>query len=326
MTYDGQSTPLLTAIEPRFGKVLGGTEVTFTGKNFSPTPADNTVVIDGIPCVVSASTTTSIKCTTGKRPGLVKTSLVIDVKNYGTTSLQQKAFIYVNAWSDDTTWGGEFAPIEGETIYVPPGLNLLVDVDRTEKLNAVIVEGTLFFAPEQDKNHERYFDAHYIFVRNGTLEIGTEEFPYDSKLTITMHSSMTDPYLPIYGNKVIGCRYCKLDMHGVKREPSWTVLDKTSEVGENKFTVSRKVDWKAGELIAVASTDFNGRHAEKRTITKVDNTNADKPIITVDKPFEYKHFAEIQKYGDQTIDMRAEVAMLTRNIVYRGDLETSPAT
>jgi len=203
-------------------------------------------------------------------------------------------------------------------------LNLLVDVDRTEKLNAVIVEGTLFFAPEKNKDHHRYFDAHYIFVRNGTLEIGTEEFPYDSKLTITMHSSMTDPYLPIYGNKVIGCRYCKLDMHGIKREPSWTVMDKTSQPGDNQITISRKIDWKAGEVIAVASTDFSGRHAEKRTITKVDNTNPEKPIITVDKPFEYKHFAEIQTFGKDTIDMRAEVAMLTRNVVYRGDPETSP--
>lgn len=53
----------------------------------------------------------------------------------------------MNAWSDKTTWGGDFAPTEMETIYVPPGLNLLVDVDSTEMLNAVIVEGSLIFAP-----------------------------------------------------------------------------------------------------------------------------------------------------------------------------------
>jgi hypothetical protein len=31
----------------------------------------------------------------------------------------------------DSTWGGEFAPMEGESIYVPTGLNLLVDIDST---------------------------------------------------------------------------------------------------------------------------------------------------------------------------------------------------
>jgi hypothetical protein len=230
----------------------------------------------------------------------------------------------VNAWSDKTTWGGDFAPTEMETIYVPAGLNLLVDVDKTEMLNAVIVEGSIIFAPELDKDHHRYFDAHYIFIRNGTMEVGTEEHPYDSKITITMHSSISDPYLPIYGNKVIGCRYCILDLHGPKREPAWTVLEKTSEAGENTMTMQRDVDWKVGELVGIASTDYDGRHAEKRTITSIDRSNPAKPIITLDKAFEYKHFAMTQTYGTETIDMRAEVGLLSRNVRVRGDPETSP--
>jgi len=123
----------------------------------------------------------------------------------------------VSFWTDPTTWGGEFAPMEMESVYVPHGLNLYVDVDRTDMLNAIIVEGSIIFAPHTDPTHQRTFDAHYIFVRNGTMEVGTEEFPYTSKITITMHSDLLDPYLPIYGNKVIGCRYCTLDMHGIKR-------------------------------------------------------------------------------------------------------------
>jgi hypothetical protein len=123
----------------------------------------------------------------------------------------------VSFWTDPTTWGGEFAPMEMESVYVPHGLNLYVDVDRTDMLNAIIVEGSIIFASHTDPNHHRKFDAHYIFVRNGTMEVGTEEFPYASKITITMHSDLLDPYLPIYGNKVIGCRYCTLDMHGINR-------------------------------------------------------------------------------------------------------------
>jgi hypothetical protein len=112
-----------------------------------------------------------------------------------------------------------------ESVWVPPGLNLLVDVDRTPMLNLVLVEGSIIFAPDSDPNHERFFDANFIFVRNGDMEVGTEEFPYTSKITITMHGSVSDPYIPIYGNKVIGVRHGNLDMHGVKREPTWTVLD-----------------------------------------------------------------------------------------------------
>jgi hypothetical protein len=70
--------------------------------------------------------------------------------------------------------------MEDETIYIPPGLNLLVDIDRTPVLNLVLVEGSLIFAPSDDPEHERFFDAHYIFVSGGTMEVGTEEFPYTS--------------------------------------------------------------------------------------------------------------------------------------------------
>jgi len=56
-------------------------------------------------------------------------------------------------WSADTTWGGEFSPMEMESIWIPKGLNLYVDVDSTPKLNAIIVEGYLIFAPDTDPNH-----------------------------------------------------------------------------------------------------------------------------------------------------------------------------
>ena len=56
------------------------------------------------------------------------------------------------------------------------------------------------------------------------MEVGTEKYPYTSKLTITMHGKIDDPYIPIYGNKCIGLRYATLEMHGPVRQPTWTVL------------------------------------------------------------------------------------------------------
>jgi len=135
-------------------------------------------------------------------------------------------------WSDGSdTWGGEFAPMDGETIVVPKGFNLLVDIDTGPLLKAVIVQGSLIFPSHSDPNHLRTFDAHYIYVDGGLFEAGTEEDPYTSKLTITMHSKITDPYIPIYGNKVIGCRFCTLDFHGLPKTPTWTVMDSTVEAG-----------------------------------------------------------------------------------------------
>lgn len=86
----------------------------------------------------------------------------------------------------------------------------------------------------------------------------------------------------------------------------------------------QKVDWVAGEYISIASTSFEAREAEKRRIVSIDNTDETKPIIFLDKPLEFKHFAKTQTYGNETIDMRAEVGLLTRNVVYRGDPVVSP--
>ena len=137
--------------------------------------------------------------------------------------------------------------MDGESIHIPTGLNLLVDLDTTPVLNLIIVEGSLLFIPDTDPNHVRNFDAHYIFVTGGTMEVGTEDFPYTSKIFITMHSSIDDPYLPIYGNKVIGVRYGSLDMHGVERTPVWTYLEQTSEQNSTVLTLAEAVDWQVGE-------------------------------------------------------------------------------
>ena len=46
-------------------------------------------------------------------------------------------------------------------------------------------------------------------------------------------------------------------------------------------------------------------------------------MITLDKALEYKHFAMTQTFGTETMDMRAEVGLLSRNVRIRGDPETS---
>lgn len=64
--------------------------------------------------------------------------------------------------------------MEGDSIQIPKGLHLLVDVDSTPILGAIDVEGSLIFPPNDDPNHVRTFDARYIMVYGGYLEIGTE--------------------------------------------------------------------------------------------------------------------------------------------------------
>ena len=98
------------------------------------------------------------------------------------------------------------------------------------------------------------------------MEVGTEDYRYTSKITITMHSTKYDPNLPIFGNKVIGVNYGTLEMHGVERSHTWTDLLTTVEAGGTQITLNDvngvELDWQVGEEIVIASTDISGRNAE----------------------------------------------------------------
>ena len=63
--------------------------------------------------------------------------------------------------------------------------------------------------------------------------------------------------------------------------------------------------WKVGDEIVLASTDFDPRQAERRTISAISGNT-----ITLDKKLDYMHFGKITF----DVDERGEVGLLTRNI------------
>ena len=73
----------------------------------------------------------------------------------------------------------------------------------------------------------------------------------------------------------------------------------------------------------ITSTSFNRREAEYATIdsiTEVDN----KSIITLSKPLKNEHYADKQTYGDKDeVLIRAEVALMERNVIFQGDSESA---
>jgi hypothetical protein len=76
-------------------------------------------------------------------------------------------------------------------------------------------------------------------------------------------------------------------------------MNTTSDIGATTITLSVEVDWVPGEQIAIASTSFNGREAEKRTIVSIDRTNVHNPVLQLDKALEFKHFAATETYGNK---------------------------
>jgi hypothetical protein len=338
VVYKDSATSKVTKITPRYGNYKGGETITFEGTGFSSAPSEAKILIDGVECSVTSATSTAVQCTTGARPSInANPSTILTFSGStqnGHASMQGHSYRYANYWSDIDTWSGEFKPQDGNTVVIPQGQTLIFDEDSSPVLKAVLVQGAFIFAPDTNPAHERTFDAEYIFIDKGaTLEIGTEEFRYTSKLTITMHGTRESPQLPVYGNKGIFVRHGQLDIHGVKREHTWTELKTTLAAGSDTATLNVKTDWAAGERIVVAPTDFEVDHAEEFTIVSVDNSGAT-TVLKLDRPAMYKHFAGSKDYTGtnsvsgsktKTLEMRAEVGLLSRNVVYKGADDDSVA-
>src|SRR4029453_13901845 len=102
-----------------------------------------------------------------------------------------------------------------------------------------------------------------------------------------------------------------LNLHG-DRKNAWTKLSQTAAAGSTVIQVLDAAGWRAGDQIVLASTDFDPRQAEGRTIASIKGN-----AITLDKKLDYMHFGKIT-FG---IDERGEVGLLTRNIKLQASVD-----
>ena len=313
VTYKASETPSVTSISPNMGTTAGGTSITITGTNFN---SDSTVTIDGVNCPTDSVSATQIICTTSARPTFTESTFVVNSATVGDASNDGNFFFYVDRWSDENTWGGESLPRAGDSVFVPKGQVLLVDVS-TPILFTVIVEGVLIF-----EDVDLTFDAWFILVKDGQFIAGTEENPFMNKLTITLHGTRQSQMLPGFGNKSIMVQNGQIDIHGEPRMTTWTLLDTSVDVGATSLTVMDNIDWKAGETIILAPTSRNRHEVEELTISSVSGKT-----VNFVEPLKFKHFAGTINPNDPNnqdgpFDLRAEVGLLTRNVKVQGDEST----
>jgi len=202
-------------------------------------------------------------------------------------------------WSDPAAWPGGKVPAEGEAVTIARDMDVLLDVSPPA-LRSLTVNGTLRFADESDLTLE----TEWIYVPGGELEIGTPARPHRHKATITLTDTVTGENVNTMGDRGIMLMRGRLSLQG-DRGNSWTKLAETAQSGASAIRVLDAAGWRAGDEIVLASTDFDPRQAEKRTVAAIDGN-----AITLDRPLDYMHFGQIT-FG---VDERGEVGLLTRNI------------
>ena len=67
----------------------------------------------------------------------------------GRAAMNGLQFDYIERWSSSTTWGGLPPPADGESVWIPAGMKVLLDVP-TAKLDLVVIVGLLMFENVED--------------------------------------------------------------------------------------------------------------------------------------------------------------------------------
>jgi cell migration-inducing and hyaluronan-binding protein len=211
----------------------------------------------------------------------------------------------IQKWSDPATWNGS-VPAAGQKVTIPSNATVVLDTD-TASLTGLQIDGTLRFAERDVELTSKYVIVH------GTLRIGSADNPFKPGAVITLTGAESEQDVMDMGTKVLGVMGGTLDLHGRKTK-GWTRLAATAQPGATQIELASAPNWRAGDRIVIASSDYWRHHDDEATIVSRSGTT-----VQLDRALTYRHWGELQTFAGQTVDERAEVGLLTRNIVVRGD-------
>lgn len=189
---------------------------------------------------------------------------------------------------------------------------MLVDVAETPIFNKVVIKGTLKFNQAQPST---VFKAKTIYVDGGQLLAGTPTTPFTKLLEIQLFGGKNDMSLIVdsyvqAGNKQL-VTTGEIGLYGVVPTVSKTKLQAFAEVGATTIDVVHSTGWAVGSDIVITSTGSSYYEQEYKKITGISGNT-----ITLDSALAYDHYGDTSRItginGD--LDMRATVALMTRNI------------
>jgi len=246
-------------------------------------------------------------------------------------------------WSDPLTWPDGVIPGDNANVHIGPGQAVLLDV-ATASLDRLRIEGDLVADPESDVA----ITARSIEVlAAGTLQIGTGAAPHANTATITM-TGPRSAHTPRSGDNALdndavarGLRVMPggtLRLFGTVPQRTRTWLADHAAAGATSFVLADAVTWRAGDRIAISTTDFHGVGQTEILTLAADTTG---PALQTTTPLQTFRWGRMQYPLDvpingtgmsltpgtftttrastpRELDQRAEIVNLTRRIVVQG--------
>ena len=216
-------------------------------------------------------------------------------------------------WSDPTSWDGA-PPEAGTAVSIPAGKRIVLDQDID--VASLTIAGELVCAAQ-----DLAVRAGFVMVHaGGRLVCGTVAEPFTNRLRITLTGGATEANEMGMGAKFLGAMSGGvIELHGETRR-SWLRLARNGRAGDAELLLEAAPNWRAGDRVVIASTDYYWDQAEERTVAGMAGEK-----VTLDEPLSFLHWGTLQVFPHQNLsgltmlDERAEVGLLSRNIVIEGD-------
>ncbi|XP_021354106.1 fibrocystin-L-like [Mizuhopecten yessoensis] len=229
-------------------------------------------------------------------------------------------FVYWSA-SNSWTWLSNTLPEAGTDLTIPKDVWMVADM-AIPWFNKVILYGTIEFdhgptAPYCNID----LNATHIIILGGRLIIGWPDAPYLGNSQVILRGNwQTAEYTdltnaPTVGAKAIGV-FGGLDLHGIDVGVSWTRLAATAAAGASTITLAKAVNWTAGNEIVLATTSYDMWETETFRISSVSQ---DGLTLTLNSSLLYKHVVHTETINGMTINLGAEVGLLSRNVKVIGE-------
>ena len=311
--YTAVLTSQISAVSPARGGTGGGLTLNVTGEGFGNELASIIVLLGQLQCQVTSVTNTKIQCTTPASSETREVKVEVHVEGMGYAS-SNVTFEFIDVWSSTYTWGGEGIPVEGDFAVISQNQTILLDIS-TPVLSFLLIRGKLIF-DERDIE----LNSEYILITDGgELQVGTEDNYFKHNAVIRIHGHARKIELPVYGSKVLAVRDGTLELHGKPIPVTWSRLNHTAKMGDTEIVIEHEVNWEIGNEIVIATTGFGPIGNERVEITNVSVANGT-TTLGIDPPLQYEHLSLTMSNGGQELPLKAEVGLLSRNVVFEGSV------
>ncbi len=219
----------------------------------------------------------------------------------------EEAIVY--RWSDPEAWIDGVVPPPGANVTIPADRHVMLD--RNVSVRQLLVNGTLEFSDSSDLE----LVTRSVTVQ-GAFRIGAPEQRHRHRAVITLVGTAADGAHFGAGAKGLIVTSGSLELHG-QEVRSWTQLVEHARAGSAELVLREPTDWRSGDRLAISATGYNPAESEDVVVAEVAGNR-----VRLRQPLRHSHWGVLQTIAGRQLDERAQVALLSRNVVIQGDADS----